>query len=145
SVQSYIRKGIEEGASVLVGGEGHPDGLGAGSFAKPKILADVTNDMTVAQEEIFGPVLSLIAYDDDDDAVRIANDSRYGLTAYVATGDEDRGRAVADRINAGRTMVNAFYDDKEAPFGGMKESGVGREFGKYGLEAYLETKTVYSH
>jgi aldehyde dehydrogenase (NAD+) len=144
SVQSYIRKGVAEGASVLVGGEGHPDGLAAGSFAKPTILDDVTNDMAVAQEEIFGPVLSLIAYDDDEEAVRIANDSRYGLTAYVATRDEERGRAVADRIEAGRTMVNQFFDDKEAPFGGMKESGVGREFGKYGLEAYLETKTVYS-
>ncbi|MFJ7998640.1 aldehyde dehydrogenase family protein [Streptomyces sp. NPDC096310] len=142
-VQSYIRKG-EEGAEVLVGGEGKPEGVEEGNYVKPTILVGVTNDMTVAQEEIFGPVLSMITYRDDEEAVAIANDSPYGLHGYVYGEDLDRARGVADRIQAGRVMINQFFDDPTSPFGGFKMSGFGREFGVHGLNAYLETKTVFA-
>lgn len=142
-VQSYIRKGIEEGATLLVGGEGHPKGLEAGNFAQPTIFVDVTNDMTIAREEIFGPVLSVITYKDEADAIRIANDSAYGLHAYVASGNMERAKKVASQIQAGRVMINGVYDGSTAPFGGFKQSGIGREFGQFGLEAFLEPKTVF--
>jgi aldehyde dehydrogenase (NAD+) len=141
-VESYIRKGIEEGAEVLVGGEGHPAGLEAGYFVKPTVFVNVKNDMTIAQEEIFGPVLSVIAYDSEDDAIRIANDSKYGLHAAVIGTDLQRARRVASQLRAGRVVINNMTDDPQAPWGGFKYSGVGREYGKYGIEAFLEPKAI---
>jgi aldehyde dehydrogenase (NAD+) len=141
-VESYIRKGIEEGAEVLVGGEGHPKGLEAGYYVKPTVFANVTNDMTIAQEEIFGPVLSVIAYDSEDEAIRIANDSKYGLHSAVLGTDLQRARRVASQLRAGRVVINNMTDDPQAPWGGFKYSGVGREYGRYGIEAFLETKAI---
>jgi len=141
-VQSYIRKGIEEGADVLVGGEGHPKGLEAGHFVKPTVFVNVKNDMTIAREEIFGPVLSVIAYEDEEDAIRIANDTDFGLHAYVSGTDVKRARRVASKLLAGRVAINGMLDDQQAPFGGFKYSGVGREFGAYGIEAFLEPRAI---
>jgi len=141
-VQSYIRKGIEEGAEVLSGGEGHPDGLDAGFFVKPTVFVNVKNNMTIAQEEIFGPVLCVIAYDSEDEAIRIANDSKYGLHAAVLGTDLQRARRVASQIRAGRVVINGMTDDPQAPWGGFKYSGVGREYGRYGIEAFLETRAI---
>jgi len=141
-VQSYIRKGIEEGAEVLVGGEGHPPGLESGYFVKPTVFVNVKNDMKIAQEEIFGPVLSVITYEDEEDAIKIANDTEYGLHAYVSGTDIQRARRVASQIQAGRVAINGMLDDQQAPFGGFKHSGVGREFGIYGIEAFLEPKAI---
>ena len=141
-VQSYIRKGIEEGAEVLAGGEGHPAGLEAGYFMKPTVFVNVSNDMTIAQEEIFGPVLSVIAYDSEDDAIRIANDSKYGLHAAVLGTDLQRARRVASQIRAGRVVINGMTDDPQAPWGGFKYSGVGREYGRYGIQAFVETRAI---
>jgi aldehyde dehydrogenase (NAD+) len=141
-VQSYIRKGIEEGAEVLAGGEGHPAGLEAGYFMKPTVFVNVRNDMAIAQEEIFGPVLSVIAYDSEDDAIRIANDSKYGLHAAVLGTDLQRAHRVASQIRAGRVVINGMTDDPQAPWGGFKFSGVGREYGRYGIEAFLETRAI---
>jgi aldehyde dehydrogenase (NAD+) len=141
-VQSYIRKGIEEGAEVLVGGEGHPAGFDGGYFVKPTVLVNATNDMAIAQEEIFGPVLCVIAYDSDDEAIRIANDSKYGLHSAVLGTDLQRARRVASQIRAGRVVINGMTDDPDAPWGGFKFSGVGREYGGYGIEAFLEAKGV---
>ena len=141
-VQSYIRKGIEEGAEVLVGGEGHPKGLEAGYFVKPTVFVNVKNDKTVAREEIFGPVLCVIAYADEEDAIRIANDTDFGLHAYVSGTDAKRARRVASQILAGRVAINGMLDDQQAPFGGFKHSGVGREFGTYGIEAFLEPRAI---
>ena len=141
-VQSYIRKGIEEGAEVLVGGEGHPPGLEAGYFVKPTVFVSVKNDMTIAQEEIFGPVLCVITYDSDDEAIRIANDSKYGLHSSVLGTDLQRARRVASQIRAGRVVINGMTDDPQAPWGGFKYSGFGREYGQYGIEAFLETRAI---
>jgi aldehyde dehydrogenase (NAD+) len=141
-VQSYIRKGIDEGAEVLVGGEGHPDGLEEGYFVKPTVFVNVTNDMAIAQEEIFGPVLSVIAYDSEDDAIRLANDSKYGLHAAVIGNDRVRARRVASQLRAGRVVINNMTDDPQAPWGGFKFSGVGREYGRYGIEAFVETRAI---
>jgi aldehyde dehydrogenase (NAD+) len=141
-VQAYIRKGIEEGAEVLVGGEGHPEGFDGGYFVKPTVFVNVKNDMTIAQEEIFGPVLCVIAYDSEDEAIRIANDSKYGLHGAVLGTDLQRARRVASQIRSGRVVINNMSDDPQAPWGGFKYSGVGREYGKYGIEAFLETKAI---
>ena len=141
-VQSYIRKGIDEGAEVLVGGEGPPDGLDSGYFVKPTVFVNVKNDMAIAQEEIFGPVLSVIAYDSEDEAIRIANDSKYGLHAAVIGTDLTRARHVASQLRAGRVVINNMTDDPQAPWGGFKFSGIGREYGRYGIEAFLETKAI---
>jgi aldehyde dehydrogenase (NAD+) len=141
-VQAYIRKGIEEGALVLVGGEGRPQGLEAGYFVKPTVFVNVTNDMTIAREEIFGPVLSVIAYDSEDEAISIANDSKYGLHAVVIGTDLQRARRVASQLRAGRVVINGMTDDPQAPWGGFKYSGVGREYGRYGIEAFLETRAI---
>jgi aldehyde dehydrogenase (NAD+) len=141
-VQSYIRKGIEEGADVLVGGEGHPQGLEAGYFVKPTVFVNVKNDMTIAREEIFGPVLSVISYDSEDEAISIANDSKYGLHAAVVGTDLVRSRRVAAQLRAGRVVINGMADDPQAPWGGFKYSGVGREYGQYGIEAFLETRAI---
>src|SRR5579872_1052026 len=118
-IQSYIRKGIEEGAEVLVGGEGHPEGLDAGFFARPTVFVNVKNDMTIAREEIFGPVLCVIAYDSEEDAVRIANDSRYGLHGAVLRTDRQRTRRVASQLRVGRVVINGMTDDPQAPWGGL--------------------------
>ena len=141
-VQSYILKGIEEGAEVLAGGEGHPEGFEEGYFVKPTVFVNVRNDMTIAQEEIFGPVLCVIAYDSEDEAIRIANDSKYGLHAAVLGTDLRRARRVASQIRAGRVVINGMTDDPQAPWGGFKFSGVGREYGLYGIEAFLETRAI---
>jgi len=141
-VQSYIRKGIEEGAEVLVGGEGHPKGLEAGYFVKPTVFVNVKNEMTIAREEIFGPVLCIITYENDEDAIRIANDTTYGLHAYVSGTNVQRARRVASRLLAGRVAINGMLDDQQAPFGGFKYSGVGREFGTFGIEAFLEPRAI---
>jgi aldehyde dehydrogenase (NAD+) len=141
-VQSYIRKGIEEGAEVLVGGEGHPKGLEGGYFVKPTVFINVTNAMTIAKEEIFGPVLSVIAYGSEDDAIKIANDSEYGLHAAVLGTDLQRARRVASQVRSGRVVINNITDDPQAPWGGFKYSGVGREYGIYGIEAFLEPRAI---
>jgi aldehyde dehydrogenase (NAD+) len=141
-VQSYIRKGIAEGAAVLAGGEGHPAGLEGGNFVKPTVFVDVTNDMTIAREEIFGPVLCVIPYETDEDAIRIANDTNYGLHGFVSGTDLPRARRVASQILAGRVAINGMLDDPQAPWGGFKQSGIGREFGTFGIEAFLETRTL---
>jgi aldehyde dehydrogenase (NAD+) len=141
-VQSYIRKGIDEGAEVLVGGEGHPKGFEGGYFVKPTVFINVKNDMTIAQQEIFGPVLSVIAYDSEEDAIKIANDSEYGLHAAVLGTDLQRARRVASQIRSGRVVINNMTDDPQAPWGGFKYSGVGREYGRYGIEAFLEPRAV---
>jgi aldehyde dehydrogenase (NAD+) len=141
-VQSYIRKGIEEGAELLAGGEGRPRSFEAGYFVKPTVFVNVKNDMTIAREEIFGPVLSVIAYDSEEDAIRIANDSRYGLHAAVLGSDLSRARRVASQLRAGRVVINGMTDDPQAPWGGFKYSGVGREYGRYGIEAFVETRAI---
>src|SRR5450432_652757 len=141
-VQSYIRKGIEEGAEVLVGGEGHPEGFEAGYFVKPTVFVNVKHDMAIAREEIVGPVLSVIAYVSEDDAIRIANDSRYGLHAAVLGTDLLLARRVASQLRTGRVVINGMTDDPQAPWGGFKFSGVGREYGRYGIQAFLEPKAI---
>jgi betaine-aldehyde dehydrogenase len=141
-VRGYIRKGVEEGAELLAGGAEAPEGLGGGYFVKPTIFGKVKNAMTIAQEEIFGPVLSIIPYQDDDEAVRIANDSPYGLAGAVWSKDDARAQAVARRIRAGQIDVNGGAFNMNAPFGGFKQSGHGREAGVYGLEEFLELKSL---
>jgi betaine-aldehyde dehydrogenase len=141
-VEKYIALGQEEGAKVVVGGNGRPDGLDRGWYVQPTVFAGATNDMRIAREEIFGPVLSVIPYADPDDAVRIANDSDYGLAGSVWTNDIDAGMDIARRVRTGTYAVNQYNMDFMAPFGGFKGSGVGREFGKEGLEHYTELKAI---
>lgn len=141
-VEYYIAKGRGDGARVTTGG-GRPGQLGAGWFVEPTIFADVDNNFVIAQEEIFGPVLSLIAYDGDDEAVRIANDSAYGLGGSVWTGDHERGVDVARRVKSGTVGINNYLPDPTAPFGGIKASGLGRELGPEALSAYLVPKSIY--
>ncbi|MCK5753174.1 MAG: aldehyde dehydrogenase, partial [Mycobacterium sp.] len=140
-VESYIKKGIEEGARVVAGG-GRPEGLDNGWFVQPTVFADVDNSMTIAQEEIFGPVLAVIPYEDEDDAVRIANDSVYGLAGSVYTSDNDKALKIARKIRTGTYAVNMYAFDPGAPFGGFKNSGIGRENGPEGIEAYCEPKSI---
>jgi len=141
-VRGYIRKGMEEGAQLLTGGADAPQGLTRGYYVKPTVFGRVKPGMTIAQEEIFGPVLSIIAYQDEEDAVRIANGTIYGLAAAVWSADENRAKAVARRIRAGQVDINGGPFNLQAPFGGFKQSGRGRELGKYGLEEFLEYKSV---
>jgi len=141
-VQDYIKIGQEEGATLLVGGEGKPEGLESGNYVKPTIFTNVKNNMRIAQEEIFGPVLSIIPYKDDEDAIAIANDTTYGLAAYISSSSKERAERVATQIEAGRVTVNSFKHDPKAPFGGFKQSGIGREYGLFGLEEYLEPKAI---
>lgn len=141
-VQQYIGIGIAEGAEVLVGGQGKPDGLEAGNFVKPTVFVNVSNNMRIAREEIFGPVLSVITYKDETEAIAIANDTVYGLQAYVSSADTNRANRVAGQIDAGRVLVNGLFHDPLVPFGGFKQSGIGREYGVYGLGAYLEPKAI---
>jgi aldehyde dehydrogenase (NAD+) len=143
-IQSLIEKGIAEGATVAAGGPGLPDGVSKGYYVRPTVFANVTNSMTVAREEIFGPVVVVIPYDSEDEAIRIANDTPYGLSGYVS-GSLDRARAVASHIRAGMVHVNGTSLDVTAPFGGYKQSGNGREFGAHGLAEFLETKAVMGY
>jgi len=141
-VRGYIRKGVEEGAELLLGGAEPPAGLEQGYFVQPTVFGRVRPGMAIEQEEIFGPVLSIIPYRDEEDAVRIANGTIYGLAGAVWSRDEGRARRVARRIRAGRVEVNGGAFNLMAPFGGYKQSGHGREFGRYGLEEYLEVKSM---
>jgi aldehyde dehydrogenase (NAD+) len=143
-VRAYIRKGIEEGAKLVTGGAEQPEGLAKGYFVKPTVFSDVRNDMTIAQEEIFGPVLSIIGYDDENDAVRIANDTMYGLAGGVWSGDPDRAKRVARRLRTGQVDINGGAFNLFAPFGGYKQSGNGRELGKFGLAEFMELKSIQS-
>ncbi|MDA9660093.1 aldehyde dehydrogenase family protein [Pseudomonadota bacterium] len=141
-VQRLIQIGIDEGARLVAGGLGRPDGLSEGYFVKPTVFADVTNEMTIAREEIFGPVLSILKYDSEDEAIEIANDTEYGLAGYVQSGDEDHAKKVAKRIRAGQISINGGSRGPAAPFGGFKTSGNGREHGLSGLNECLETKAI---
>tara|TARA_B100000579_G_scaffold372864_1_gene336241 strand:+ start:228 stop:1655 length:1428 start_codon:yes stop_codon:yes gene_type:complete len=144
-IQNLIQKGIDEGAKLETGGTGRPDGLNAGYYIKPTVFSNVTNDMTIAQEEIFGPVLSLIGYEDDDDAVRIANDTLYGLSGYISSADPERAKKVARLIRSGNVHLNGAAPSQTSPFGGYKQSGNGREWGQYGLEEFLEIKSIIGY
>ena len=141
-VQGYIRAGIAGGATLLTGGEGKPAGLKAGYYVRPTVFADVGNDMVIAREDIFGPVLCVIGYDDEAEAIAIANGTDYGLQAYVISADPERARRVASHLMAGRVIINGFHHEPLAPFGGFKQSGIGREMGVAGLEAHLEPKAI---
>lgn len=143
-IQGLIEKGIEEGAKLETGGPGKPEGLNSGYYVKPTVFSHVTNDMTIAQEEIFGPVLSLIGYEDDEDAVRIANETPYGLSGYIS-GDSDRARNMARQIRTGNVHLNGAGLNQQAPFGGYKQSGNGREWGQYGFEEFLEVKAILGY
>jgi aldehyde dehydrogenase (NAD+) len=144
-VQRLIAKGIEEGATLVSGGPGRPDGISKGYFVKPTIFADVRNHMTIAREEIFGPVLCIIPYETEDDAVQIANDTPYGLSGFVTSGDAERARRVARRIRAGNVHINGARVDFGGCFGGYKQSGNGREWGEAGLEEFLELKAIFGY
>jgi aldehyde dehydrogenase (NAD+) len=141
-VEGYIAKGIAEGAKVVIGGSGRPDGLTKGYFVKPTIFSNVRNDMTIAREEIFGPVLCILPYDNEEQAVQIANDTPYGLAAYVWSKDNLRARRIGGRIRAGQVTLNGASGSMNTPFGGFKMSGNGREWGEFGLRDYLEVKAV---
>ncbi len=142
-VQDLIQSGIDEGAELVAGGTGRPEGLATGYFVKPTVFSNVTNAMTIAREEIFGPVLSIIPYDDEDDAVRIANETPYGLSGYVSSASLERARRVAARMRTGMVHINGAPLDAAAPFGGYKQSGNGREWGAFGIDEFLEVKSVY--
>ena len=138
-----ISAGIDEGATLLVGGLGRPDGIEAGWYVKPTVFADVSNEMRIAQEEIFGPVLVIIPFENEQEAVAIANDTPYGLAAYLQTGNPERARRVAAKLRTGSVHINGGGINYGTPFGGYKQSGNGREGGMMGLEDYLETKTLH--
>jgi aldehyde dehydrogenase (NAD+) len=141
-IQALIQKGIEEGATLVAGGPGRPENMNRGYYVRPTVFANVTNDMTIAREEIFGPVLTMLAYDTEEDAIAQANDTVYGLSGYVQSGDIDRARSVASRLRTGNVHLNGAGPDFGAPFGGYKQSGNGREWGEHGFEEFLETKAV---
>ena len=141
-VQSYIQKGIDEGATLVAGGTGAPEGFDTGFYVRPTVFSNVTPTMTIAQEEIFGPVLSILPYDGTDDAVDIANGVVYGLSGGVWSADADRARSVARRLRTGQVEVNGGRFNANAPFGGYKQSGIGREYGRHGLEEFLEIKSI---
>ena len=142
-VQSLIEAGIAEGARLAAGGPDRPAGLETGYFVRPTVFADVSNDMTIAREEIFGPVLSILPYESEEEAISIANDTPYGLSGYVQSGDVDHAMAVAAQIRSGNIHVNGSGADFGAPFGGYKMSGNGREWGEHGFEEFLEVKAVF--
>ena len=141
-IEDYIRIGIEQGAMLVTGGPGKPDGLNKGYYVKPTVFANVIPEMTIAQEEIFGPVLAIMGYEDEADAIRIANGTPFGLAAYVSSGDHARAQKIARQLNAGMVTINMAAADPKAPFGGTKQSGNGREWGAFGIEEYLEVKSV---
>jgi aldehyde dehydrogenase (NAD+) len=144
-VERLINRGIEEGATLVAGGLGKPEGVTKGYFVRPTVFADVRNDMTIAREEIFGPVLCLIAYDDEEQAIAIANDTPYGLSGYVTSGDINHARHVAKRIRAGNVHINGARSAFDGCFGGYKQSGNGREWGESGLEEFLELKAIFGY
>jgi len=144
-IQKLIQKGIDEGATLVIGGPGRPDGLDKGYYVKPTVFANVTNDMTIAREEIFGPVLSILGYETLDEAVEIGNDTEYGLAAYVQAADINKAREVASKLRAGQVSINGGGGDMTAPFGGYKMSGNGREWGDYAFHEFLETKAVLGY
>ena len=144
-IQNLIQKGIEEGATLVTGGPGRPEGLNRGYYVKPTVFANVTNDMTIAREEIFGPVLSILPYETEEEAVRLANDTPYGLSGYVQSGNLDRARKVAAHLRTGNVHLNGAGMDMNAPFGGYKQSGTGREWGEFGFEEFLEVKAVLGY
>ena len=144
-IQGLIEKGIEEGAELVVGGPGKPEGLNAGYYVRPTVFANVNNDMTIAREEIFGPVLSILPYENEEEAIQIANDTDYGLYGYVSSGDVEHAKKVANRIRAGSVAINNAAADFTAPFGGYKQSGNGREWGPFGFDEFLEIKAVVGY
>ena len=144
-IQGLIQQGIDEGATLVAGGTGRPDGMTKGYFVKPTVFADVKNDMTIAREEIFGPVLVMIPYDSEEDAIRMANDSPYGLSGYVQSGSLEHARQVAARLRTGMVHLNGAGPDVGAPFGGYKQSGNGREWGEHGFREFLEVKAVMGY
>jgi aldehyde dehydrogenase (NAD+) len=144
-VQRLITLGIEEGAKLIAGGPGRPEGISQGYFVKPTVFADVSNDMTIAREEIFGPVLCIIPYENEDDAIRIANDTPYGLSGFVTSADRERAGRVAKRIRSGNVHINGARIDFGGCFGGYKQSGNGREWGEAGLEEFLELKAIFGY
>jgi aldehyde dehydrogenase (NAD+) len=144
-IQDLIQKGIDEGATLVAGGTGRPEGLETGYYVKPTVFANVRNDMTIAREEIFGPVLSIIGYEDEDEAIRIANDTPYGLSGYISSGDLERARHIASRMRTGMVHINDAHLEAMAPFGGYKQSGNGREWGTHGMGEFLEVKSVYGY
>jgi len=144
-IQGLIEKGIEEGAELVVGGPGKPEGLNAGYYVRPTVFANVNNDMTIAREEIFGPVLSILPYKNEEEAIQIANDTDYGLYGYVSSGDVEHAKKVANRIRAGSVAINNAAADFTAPFGGYKQSGNGREWGPFGFDEFLEIKAVVGY
>ena len=141
-VEGFIRKGIAEGAKVVSGGEGRPHGIEKGYFVRPTIFSNVHNGMTIAREEIFGPVLCILPYENEEQAIEIANDTPYGLAAYVWSGDNVHARRVGSRIRAGQVALNGASGSMNTPFGGFKMSGNGREWGEFGLRDFLEVKAV---
>ena len=144
-VQRLIREGMEEGAELIAGGPGPLEGLTKGYFVKPTVFTNVRNDMSIARQEIFGPVLCIIPYENEQDAIRMANDTPYGLSGYVTSGDPDRARLVAKRIRSGNVHVNGARVDFAGCFGGYKQSGNGREWGEAGLEEFLELKAIFGY
>ncbi len=144
-IQRLLQKGIEEGATAVVGGPGRPAGLDKGYFIKPTIFANVNNDMTIAREEIFGPVLCMIPYNTEEEAVKLANDTVYGLSGYVYSGNIENARRIAGKLRAGMVHINGAPTDANAPFGGYKQSGNGREWGREGLKEFLETKAMMGY
>jgi aldehyde dehydrogenase (NAD+) len=144
-VQTLIQKGIDEGAKLATGGTGRPAGLSRGYFVKPTVFTDVNNQMVIAREEVFGPVLAILPYDSEDEAVSIANDTPYGLSGYVSSGNLDRARRIASRLRTGMVHINNASLDSMAPFGGYKQSGNGREWGAHGIDEFLEVKSVYGY
>jgi aldehyde dehydrogenase (NAD+) len=144
-IQKLLQKGIEEGATVVIGGPGRPNGIDKGYFVKPTVFANVNNDMTIAREEIFGPVLTMIPYQTEEEAIRIANDTVYGLSGYVYSGNIDNARRVAAKLRTGMVHLNGASTDINAPFGGYKQSGNGREWGREGLKEFLEVKAVMGY
>lgn len=144
-VQDLVQQGIDEGATVAAGGTGRPEGLESGYFVRPTVFANVNNSMTIAREEIFGPVLTILPYSNEDEAVEIANDTPYGLSGYVSSGDLDRARRVAARLRTGMVHINGAHLDSHAPFGGYKQSGNGREWGAHGIDEFLEVKSVFGY
>jgi len=143
-IQGLIEKGIEEGATLVAGGPGKPEGFNAGYYVKPTIFSDVSNDMTIAREEIFGPVLSILPYKDEEDAILIANDTEYGLSGYVS-GSQEKAQKFAEKFRSGNVHVNGAGPDFNAPFGGYKKSGNGREWGDLGFEEFLEIKAILGY
>jgi aldehyde dehydrogenase (NAD+) len=141
-IQGLIQKGIDEGAKLVCGGPGLPDGIEKGYYVKPTVFSEVTNDMTIAREEIFGPVLTMIPYDTEEEAIRIANDTPYGLAGYVSSTDVEHARKVAAKIRAGNVHINGAWGGFAVPFGGYKQSGNGREWGAHGFTDYLEIKAI---